>query len=94
MLVADYFENLMNSVASSGLIEDTLAEFEELKDPSDRIKFVEHLYKNQKIVPDFEKLKLKKDLYKSDLYRNEGNSWYEKGNFLNALECYNKRFGI
>jgi hypothetical protein len=70
--------------------QQKLEEFMELQDNNKRVLFCEVLMKKYNLIPDFKKQL--KDPVKSQLYCKQGEEFYQKKEFMKALEYYNRRY--
>jgi hypothetical protein len=79
---------------NSGEYEKLLKKLERIGNYNEVVLFLEGILKQYGKIPDFGKFTEKKDQKKSDSSREDGNKFYEKRDFMVALEFYNKRFDL
>lgn len=82
---------LVQELFITGKHDKAMQEFHAKKDINQKVLFVEKLYKEHNVLPNFEEWKEKKDPAKSDLCRNEGNKFFREKKFMDALKYYNER---
>ncbi len=85
---------LQELLQSQGEYEKLLKKLEGIDSFKEIILLMEGILKEHDLIADFEKFKEKKSQEKSDSDREDGNKYYEKRDFMQALESYNKRFDL
>lgn len=87
----EMYSHLFQLLIKSGKAESDIYKFEALTDNNQRVLFVENLLVEHDLIPKFETFKQKKNVAASNLYRNAGNDFYKKRQFVEALDRYNMR---
>jgi hypothetical protein len=85
---------LQKLLESRGEYKKLLKKLEGIDSFKEVILLLEGILKAHDLIADFEKFKEKKSQKKSDSDREDGNKYYEKRDFMQALESYNKRFDL
>lgn len=85
-----YTDKLKEVLRSDGRIKDVSLEFSKIVDNAERIKYLEKLLNETKIIADKGKLKMEKSNKISEIYRDKGNKAYSKKEFIDSLIQYNQ----
>lgn len=86
-----YTDKLKEALIKTGQVIIVSKKFKEINDNSERVKFLENLLKEHKIIPeDGKSLRLSKQNAVADALRTRGNQYYANRKFLDALEAYNQ----
>lgn len=92
--VYSYTDKLKALLARTNKVVDISMEFKSITDNADRVNFLEKLLLDFNLIEDKiqddGKLKQMKSNAIADSYREAGNKFYAKKQFLDALEAYNK----
>ena len=86
----DYTDLLREKLVASGNIVELSKEFNNIKDNSERVKFLERLLLEHNLIPNAEDFKKLKDNAISKDFRDKGNKFYSSRKYVEALEHYNK----
>ncbi|KAL7024665.1 hypothetical protein ACKWTF_013151 [Chironomus riparius] len=86
----DYTDLLREKLVASGNIVELSKEFNNIKDNSERVKFLERLLLENNLIPKAEDFKKPKDNAISKDFRDIGNKFYSNRQYIEALEYYNK----
>lgn len=86
----DYTDLLREKLAATGNIVEISKEFNNIKDNSERVNFLESLLLEYNLIPNVEDFKKPKNNVISKDFRDKGNKFYSGRHYVEALENYNK----
>ncbi|XP_070508849.1 SET and MYND domain-containing protein DDB_G0273589-like [Chironomus tepperi] len=85
----DFTDILRQKLIESGNIVELSKEFNNIKDNSERVKFLERLLLEYNLIPKAEDFKRPKNDAISKDFRDKGNKFYSNRHYIEALENYN-----
>jgi tetratricopeptide (TPR) repeat protein len=85
----DITDKLKNLMVTSGQVVEISSEFRCIQDDAERVKFLEKLLVEHKLMPQNEYKVEKYDEY-AVKFRDMGNQYYQRKQFFEAIEFYNK----
>lgn len=86
----DYTDKLLKTLVNERIVNAVSKEFNEIKDNAERVKHLEKILIQYKLIPKLANFHVPKNSQISTNYRKEGNKFYKNRQFIEALECYNK----
>ncbi|CRL05940.1 CLUMA_CG019079, isoform A [Clunio marinus] len=88
--VYDYTDKLKNQLIKDKKVLEISKEFLKITENAERMKFVEKLLIEYRLMAEDMKVKSCKSNATSELHRKKGNEFYTEKKFLDAMESYNK----
>ena len=89
--VYDYTDKLIELLSKEKKIVDISCEFKKINENGDRVRYLTVLLKTYNLIgDDGVQLKLGKSSIIAESCRSEGNKFYTKRKFVDALKCYNQ----